>query len=291
MTTKTTTLVLSSASIHFPLLLGCLEGADAETLRGRVDRVIGTSAGAVIGALFVAGYSPREILDESLRRGLTREAFLRCNPLNLFLLKTLALMDNAWIREVLEELLAGRGLDTGISLGEFRRRTGVRLTLAAFNVTRGQPEALDALTHPHLRLVDALLASSAVPLFFPPVECRPGEWFCDGALTHFFAVDWVEEGADAVGLGVAYEPSSLSGADLASFRWIVSAFSAALLHRQFNPPPFPHFLARHAHGYLSPQDPRELFERGAAEAAAFFAHLLKKEQRGERDDEDAAAPS
>jgi predicted acylesterase/phospholipase RssA len=65
-------------------------------------------------------------------------------------------------------------------------RPGVRLAIIATNLTRGEEVVFSAETTPEMRLLDALQASCAVPLFYAPWVSASGEIFCDGAVFEQF---------------------------------------------------------------------------------------------------------
>lgn len=83
----------------------------------------------------------------------------------------------------------GRVLDTwepGVSAWTFRKlteeRPAVRLCITATNLTQARLDVFSAETTPDVRLLDALRASCAVPLFYAPWISASGEVFCDGAV-------------------------------------------------------------------------------------------------------------
>ena len=90
--------------------------------------------------------------------------------------------------EALIEFL-GRFADTwepGSSLWTFadfaRERPGVNLHIIATNISRGCQSIFNATNTPAVRVLDAVRASSGIPLFFTPWRSPEGEIFCDGAM-------------------------------------------------------------------------------------------------------------
>ena len=74
-------------------------------------------------------------------------------------------------------------------------RPGVRLALTATNLTRGEGAVFSAETTPEMRILDALQASCAVPLFYVPWVSASGEVYCDGAVLEQFPWAAVEDKA------------------------------------------------------------------------------------------------
>ncbi len=63
-----------------------------------------------------------------------------------------------------------------------RERPGVHLHIIATNISRGHLVTFNAANTPDVRILDAVRASSAIPMFFTPWVSPAGEYFCDGAL-------------------------------------------------------------------------------------------------------------
>jgi predicted acylesterase/phospholipase RssA len=83
----------------------------------------------------------------------------------------------------------GRFIDTwetGASAWTFadiaRERPHVRLGITAVNVSRGELGIFSSETTPDVRLLDAVRASTAIPMFFMPWRDATGDIWCDGAL-------------------------------------------------------------------------------------------------------------
>lgn len=146
-----------------------------------VDRVAGTSVGAIIGALFAAGYSPAEML----------KFFKTKNP---FHLSKLALGKPGFI-------------DTAKIVADFAEyfpennfgALDKPLSIVATDMLESEPVLFE--TGP---LIPAILASSSVPLVFTPVEIGD-RWYADGGIASNFPVEALE-GRCRVLLGVFSTP-------------------------------------------------------------------------------------
>lgn len=85
--------------------------------------------------------------------------------------------------------LFGRFIDTweaGASAWSFAdlaaARPGIQLGITATNVSRGKLALFSAETTPDMRIMDAIHASCAIPLYFTPWVGAGGDVFCDGAV-------------------------------------------------------------------------------------------------------------
>jgi NTE family protein len=156
------------------------------------DCVAGTSAGAIVGALYAAGYSPAEML----------EFFVSKNP---FRLSKVAIAKPGII-------------DTGKVVADFEEyfpensfeALGRELRVVATDLTRGEP--VEFHSGP---LISAVLASSSFPLMFTPMEVGD-RVLADGGIVNGFPADLLE-GRCRVLLGVHASPiEQLERSDLGS---------------------------------------------------------------------------
>jgi len=131
----------------------------------RPDCVAGTSSGAIVGALYAAGYSPAEMV----------EFFERKNP---FRIRKLAIgkpgiIDSGKVVSDFEETFPDNAFEA----------LSKSLRIVATDMLRGEAAIFDSGP-----LIPAILASSAVPMIFTPVEID-GRWFSDGGIVNNFPVE------------------------------------------------------------------------------------------------------
>lgn len=148
----------------------------------RVDLVVGSSIGAVNGALIAVGLSPVELAEQwgALR---TRDIIgSRWHYLRL-LAGASSIFSNDRLRNLLRRSLPVR------SFGELR----IPLVIVATDLESGDPVVLREGD-----LVQAILASTALPGLFPPIPWR-GRKLVDGGLSNNVPIDLaVERGAQRV---------------------------------------------------------------------------------------------
>ncbi len=156
------------------------------------DFVAGSSSGALVGALYAAGYDADEML----------EFFVRNNP---FKLSNLAIGKAGWIdtKKVEADFLAHFPEDRFESLNK-------KLFVTATDIVNGEPAIFDSGP-----LISAILASCSVPVVFTPTEIG-GRWYSDGGITNNFPVETLTGLCDRI-LGVYASPiRSVRKADLNS---------------------------------------------------------------------------
>lgn len=151
------------------------------------DLVLGTSIGAFNGAVFAADPGEGGLRQlEQMWRDVASGDYLDVGVVDR--VKTVmrlrvALNDNAPVRTLLEPVLAGREIED----------LAVRFQCVAASIERAAEHWFE-----HGPVIDALLASAAIPALFPPVEVD-GEHFYDGGLVNSVPVDRaIELGATEV---------------------------------------------------------------------------------------------
>jgi predicted acylesterase/phospholipase RssA len=146
-------LVLSSGFLAFARHIGFLEAVEARQIE--VDAVIGTSSGAMVGALWTAGVSLDEIARELSARAPIKSLGLHAQPWRgVFSMRPVIERLRAMLPERIEEL------PRPFAVGVVDRMNRYRL------LTRGP-------------IVEAVAASCAMPRVFAPVEVD-GQPFADG---------------------------------------------------------------------------------------------------------------
>jgi len=135
-------------------VLRCLENEGF-----KIQALAGTSAGGIVGALYAAGYTPDLII----------ERFMQVDQSNLYGREAgdgPSLLGVAGLNQVFDQMLGERTFDDLMT----------PLGLTAVDLKSGQEVVIK-----HGRVVDAVLASMAVPGIFPPREWE-GLYLVDGGL-------------------------------------------------------------------------------------------------------------
>jgi NTE family protein len=159
-----------------------------------ITHVAGTSAGAITAMLMAAGLSPEAIRQVQERTPWAAFSSYRPSAL-LRLLTTGGWHTLAFARSWLLEMLEHAGLAKSVTFAELHRLRGRHLAVIATRYERygahldARPFVFSPAATPDAPVADAVLASLAVPVYWPPVAID-GWWFCDGgvATNHPLAV-------------------------------------------------------------------------------------------------------
>ncbi len=139
-----------------------------------IERISGTSAGAIVGALYAHGYTPDEILQTIVSTRL----FTAMRPA----WKWTGLLTMDGLKDALLRVLPENSFES----------LRIHMTIAATDIRKGKPAYFDKG-----ELIPALLASCCVPAFFNPIELN-GSTYVDGGLMDNLPVKPIRESCDFI---------------------------------------------------------------------------------------------
>ncbi len=147
-----------------------------------VQGIVGTSVGALVGGLVAGGMGWEEL--EGLARALRREDIARINRRVAFIngIRQLSVFHGEALRSYVGEVLPDGGWDA----------LGIPLQVNAVDLARGRTEWFGPGARTDVSLADAVYASAALPVFYPPVELNGGA-YVDGGVEHPLALDRAAE--------------------------------------------------------------------------------------------------
>lgn len=201
---KPDTLVLSGGGIKGLAMMGAVDRMRREGLLAKVRTVVGTSAGALVGALVATRRDMRDALGIVCAQGYTPDFdFAR-------LTQGFGLDSGKCIESMCAALLAG--LPRGLTFADIRRTYGITLVVCVTNVSRRRAEYLGPDTHPDMPVALALRMTCSVPLYFSAVR-HEGCWYVDGSLVDNFPCDWAacNGGKHVLGICTRSKPGAIGG--------------------------------------------------------------------------------
>ena len=206
-----------------------------------IDRLAGTSMGALVGASYASGQTPAEMralatsgafqsvftlqtpyVDSSFRRRQDR----RQNPAAV----TIGLKHGPALRNA---LLSDRGINQFLSnnlLAYNRQELDYNQIPIPFRCVATDLNTLQSITFSSGPLPQAVRASISIPGVFPPVQAANGHFLVDGGILDNLPTDVLKHDlrADTI-IAVHLEDAALSGADVGSIVGVLNrAFSAGI---------------------------------------------------------------
>ena len=208
-----------------------------------IDRLAGTSIGALVGAFYASGKTPAQMralavsdaflgvftlqtayVDSSFRRRQDR----RQNPAAV----TFGLSHGPALRNA---LLSGRGVDEFLTtnlLAYNRQDLDYNQTPIPFRCVATDLNTLQSVTFANGPLPQAVRASISIPGVFPPVQERNGHFLVDGGILDNLPTDVLKHDlhADTV-IAVHLEDAALNGADTGSIVGVLNRVFTAGIDR------------------------------------------------------------
>lgn len=177
---KAKILCLSSGGGCGYVHVGFIEGLAQHDMLAEIDTVLGCSIGVVVGLCWILGMSPDEM--ESTLFQLNDESVISLRGLSMFL-ETYGVDDGEYINAFFMDILIKQGMSPDLTLRELHEAKGKRLLAVSFNLSSTELVMFTPESHPDMKVVDALRASTAIPICFAPFrEKSSSDLFVDGAL-------------------------------------------------------------------------------------------------------------
>lgn len=182
-------LVLSGGYVKVVSFVRSLAVLRGSGLLAQVRNIAGTSAGAVLGLLLAAGYSPEEmeamlLSDDSPLLRMFDHVNLQLDEV-LGALTTLGVVDTARFEGVLRDLVLRKLGVESLTFLELSKRVGMNLVVTGSNISRGCLEYFCVDETPDMDVLLAIRISCAVPVLFRPVRFN-GDVYVDGAVLNNF---------------------------------------------------------------------------------------------------------
>lgn len=199
------TLVLSGGGARGVSMLGAVHKLQQAGTLSKVRTVVGTSAGAIVGALVATRRNLPDAFEVICRHGyepdFSFDAFT----------KTFGLDSGKCIDSLVGSLLEGP-----LTFADVKRAYNMRLVVCVTNLTDRQAEYIGPDTHPDFPVALALRMSCSIPLYFQAVQ-HCGKWYVDGSIADNFACKWAADNGATRILGVMLRPASSVVASFESF--------------------------------------------------------------------------
>lgn len=136
--------------------------------------IAGTSIGSILALFIVLGFTPEELLIAFLRgvKMMRTESEAQCT-----------VIDPVKTTEFILSEISRKGITNPatVHFSQLFARTGIELVICATNLCTGTETLFTHQTHPTVLIIDAIRASIAIPVVFPPVRIQ-SELYVDGGL-------------------------------------------------------------------------------------------------------------
>jgi len=205
---------------------GALYELEKLNLLNNVQRVAGTSAGAITATLLSLGYSP---IDITVIIGKTD--FHKFEDNTFFVIRDLIRLITKfgwnkgsaftkWMGEIIESKTG----NPDSTFADFKAAGYKDLYVVCTNITQQRADVLSYETTPNLSVRQAVRMSMGIPLFFASVKNEQGDVIVDGAVTWnypiniFDNVKYLENQKNGVGMNYELDPEYIFNYETLGFR-------------------------------------------------------------------------
>tara|TARA_B100000902_G_scaffold126588_1_gene126070 strand:+ start:41 stop:904 length:864 start_codon:yes stop_codon:yes gene_type:complete len=178
------TLVLSSGGANGVIFFGAANLLKEYGILQNIKHYIGCSAGAITSALLACDIDPKEFVEKTLY-------FEICDWNNNFNPSEGILKVNK-LKNLLHETIGNRTM----------KDINKRLTFSTLNLSQNKTVYIDTLTHPDIKIVDAVIMSSSIPVVFPCVKYND-DLYIDGAITDCFPIHKCTNSSSTLGIYIS----------------------------------------------------------------------------------------
>lgn len=164
-------LVFEGAGIRGIAYCGAIQELEAKNLMGNIERVGGTSSGAIVALMLSLGYTGKDI--EAL---IATTKFKKLNDGGFFFIGGIIRIKkyfgwykgkNAgkWLGKIIEQKTG----NADITFEELHQKGFKDLYVTGTSLTKQKPVIFSRETHPKMKVRDAVRISISIPLYFEPV--------------------------------------------------------------------------------------------------------------------------
>lgn len=223
-------LVLSGGASHGLMEIGALSYLSSRRFyeRKNIQTIHATSVGSIVGSLIAL-----DIPWEHVRNYVVDRPWDKVFALDIPKLITAgnlhALYSKDCFSQILSPLLKSCDLSPDISLKDLYSYTNIHLNFYSVRLPSMELARLSHETEPHMRFVDAVQATCAIPLIFPPLIYN-GHFYIDGGIYNNYPlrdcirevrVGTHESPLDEI-LGITFEPEDILSTESETYQKLLN---------------------------------------------------------------------
>lgn len=188
-----TKLILSGGGIKGISHIGAMQAlADYGNINS-ITTIAGTSVGAVMGCLFVIGYSPKELYDFTMMFDLTKMGNISLDGIT----NKHGLDDGNKIIFVLGQMFENLGLKQEITFKELFEKTKKTFIVTSSCMNDKKCHYFSHVLSPNMSVLKAIRMSMSIPIYFTPVKYEE-KTYIDGGCIDNYPIQLFQDELDSV---------------------------------------------------------------------------------------------
>jgi NTE family protein len=195
-------IIFSGGGVRGMAHIGALEELEKAGLLIHVREWIGVSAGSILALMLSVGYSLRELGTFCREFDFTQVVDLDDATGWLF---KLGMDTGERLKRLIEALLKEKGFSVELTFSELAKSRPKNPTIRIYvtNLNSGRYKVFSHIHTPHYKVVDAVRASSAIPVYFQPlIDNDSGNILVDGGVISNFPLQHMTEKEQSETLGL-----------------------------------------------------------------------------------------
>ena len=218
-------IVLCGGGIRCIALCGAIDFLSENGMLNNIKRIVGTSAGAIVGLMLNLGYTCDEIneelelLDNDRIFGSGAISFLNFPKIIYNLINHLGLNNGENFANEIEKLLTNKGYDKNITFKELYKDTGIELCVIATDIYARECTTFCKSKTPKVKIIDGIRATSCIPLLFYPVEID-GKLYIDGGIYDNFPLSQTSGKTIGINIHVIDNNEISDSGDIGFFKYM-----------------------------------------------------------------------
>ena len=184
---------------------GALKALEEQGLLRLVREYVGSSAGAIAALALAIGFTVKEFLEHLMKFDFSELQDPNAMDMDNILgaLETCGLDDGQTMGTYFSRVLEERGFSPKITFAQLRRHRGITLRILATDIHTTAPFEFSPIRTPNSLIIDAVLASAAIPFYFQPRhDPIHKHWLADGGILYHYPLPYLskEEQEESIGI-------------------------------------------------------------------------------------------
>ena len=180
-------IIFSGGGLKGWAYIGTLRALEELICRKNLEQVIGVSIGSIFSLCYILDIKWDFLLDFIMKLNFKE---IIDTDINDILLNQSLIAGNIFSM-VIKEIISTK-IDPDITFNELRRYTNIIYTVNAFNLSKNKIEYFNYKLTPDVKIIDAIRASTSVPLLFPAYLIGL-DYYYDGGICNNCPIDMVDE--------------------------------------------------------------------------------------------------
>ena len=175
-------LVLEGGGFKGLAYIGAVRALETQKILSTINRFAGSSVGALVAACLSLGFTSQELENAVEQHGRAIDQWIEM-PSSLEIILRIYSTGGVFEIEVMRKLVSqivAQKIDPTVNLRQHHELTGKDLVLVSTDLLNGEYLFFYYQQYPDTLLVDAVVASMAIPFVFTPFHC--GTWVADAGL-------------------------------------------------------------------------------------------------------------